>query len=61
MLPAAETLIASWPSSFNGYDVLHGVGTFLFGSALRGVESSGVFVYWASFIPRLATRYYGLG
>jgi len=44
MLPAAAALIAPWPSGFIGGDVLHGVGTFLFGSALPGIESSGLWV-----------------
>ena len=41
MLPSVAALTASWPSGVIGCDVLHGVGTFLFGLALPVSELSG--------------------
>ena len=48
MLPSVEALTASSPSSVIGCDILHAVGTFLFGSALRSIRFHGL------------PRYYGL-
>jgi hypothetical protein len=42
MLPTVAALIAPSPFGFIGCNVLHEVGTFLFGLALPGVEYSGV-------------------
>jgi hypothetical protein len=51
MLPVVAALTASSPSGVNGCGILHAVGTFLFGSALPGIESSGVLVYTGVFQP----------
>jgi len=41
MLPTVAALIAPSPFGFIGCNVLHEVGTFLFGLALPGIEYSG--------------------
>ena len=51
MLPVVAALTASSPSGVIGCDVLHAVGTFLFGSALHDIESSGFVVYTGVFQP----------
>jgi hypothetical protein len=45
MLPAAKTLTLAPPAGGIGSRFLHGVGTFLFGSTLHGIKSSGFTVY----------------
>ena len=45
MLPVVTALIADLAyTGVKGRDVHHAVGAFLFGSALHGIESSGLFV-----------------
>jgi hypothetical protein len=59
MLPSVTTLIRAPPSGGIGLDVRHGVGAPLFGSALRGIEASGVVFKRAFSSPRLGAHYYG--
>jgi hypothetical protein len=60
ILPSVAALTASSPAGVIGCDVLHRVGTFLFGSALHDHQDFGVRFIQASSRPRLAAHYYGL-
>jgi hypothetical protein len=46
MLPVVAALIEPSPSGFIGRDVLHAVGTFLFGLALRSIRFHGLHRYY---------------
>jgi len=59
ILPSVAALISAPPTGGIGSDVLHTVGSPLFGSALRGIECSG-FEFMRTYRgPRFSARYYG--
>jgi hypothetical protein len=60
MLLAAPALKRTSPAGFIGLLILRGIVALLIGSALHGIESSGVSFKRASSSPRLAAHYYGL-
>ena len=51
VLPVTTALTAAWPSGVVDCDVRRGVEASPFGSALPGIEASGVSVYTGSLLP----------